>query len=79
MRRAPALPPGSFRRDWFSRDVREFRRASGRSLRSCAAVAGVSACTLNRVERNGMPDLVSFGRLCAWMYRIPGAYFTPLP
>lgn len=37
------------------------------SVRAAAEDAGVSAATLNRVERGGTPDANTLLRLCAWL------------
>ena len=39
----------------------------GDSIRDAAKQAGVSAATLSRVERGGVPDIESFRKICLWL------------
>lgn len=36
-------------------------------MREAGRQIGVSASTVSRVERGGMPDMISFGLLCKWL------------
>lgn len=36
-------------------------------LRATAKLIGVSASTISRVERGGMPDMITFGLICKWL------------
>jgi DNA-binding Xre family transcriptional regulator len=41
-------------------------------LRDVAEVVGISAATLMRVENGRIPDVTTFGKLCAWLEVDPG-------
>jgi len=43
------------------------RRAKHVSLRAAAVWARVSYATLSRVERGGIPDLMTFLKICQWL------------
>lgn len=49
------------------------------SLRELADQVGISAATLSRIERGNMPDLLSFGQLCAWMNEDASRFFVADP
>lgn len=36
-------------------------------LRGAAKLIGTSASTLSRIERGGMPDIITFGLICDWL------------
>lgn len=36
-------------------------------MRQAAKLIGVSASTISRVERGGMPDMITFGLICEWL------------
>lgn len=36
-------------------------------MREAAKLIGVSASTISRVERGGMPDMITFGLVCEWL------------
>lgn len=46
------------------------------SLRTCAAEIGISAATLNRIERGMDPDINTFGKVCAWLCMPPNKFFN---
>ena len=43
-----------------------------RGIREVADEIGISAATLSRVERGHLPDLRTFGKVCAWLGIDPG-------
>lgn len=45
------------------------------SLRDVAAVVGVSAATLSRIDRGQVPDMTTFMQVCAVLQMQPGNYF----
>ena len=58
------------------RMVREKRAA--RKLREVAREIDISAPTLMRVEAGRIPDVATFGKLCAWLAVDPGDFLgTP--
>ena len=67
--------PGSlFNNEAFSDAVWKCRHESRRtahSLRDVSAECGVSAPTLSRIERGGIPDVEIFFRLCKWINMNP--------
>lgn len=42
-------------------------RKPSRSLRDVAEETGISAATLSRIEREMMPDLETYIKLCRWL------------
>ena len=46
----------------------------GVSKRDTAAIIGISAATLMRVESGRIPDVETFGKLCAWLDVDPGQF-----
>lgn len=36
-------------------------------MREAAKLIGISASTISRVERGGMPDMITFGLICEWL------------
>lgn len=36
-------------------------------MRTAAKEIGISAATLSRIERGGMPDVLTFGLICKWL------------
>jgi hypothetical protein len=60
-------------------DVERFAGALTRalepySLREASEATGVSAATLSRLERGGVPELEIFFTLCAWMQASPAEF-----
>lgn len=43
-------------------------------LRETAGLIGISAATLMRVESGRIPDVETFGKLCAWLGVDPGQF-----
>ena len=43
-------------------------------LRDIAEIVGISAATLMRVENGRIPDVATFGKLCAWLDVNPGDF-----
>ena len=43
-------------------------------LRDIAEIVGISAATLMRVENGRIPDVATFGKLCAWLEVNPGDF-----
>jgi transcriptional regulator with XRE-family HTH domain len=43
------------------------RRTPEKALREIAAIIGVSAPTLSRIERGAMPDLATYVKICEWL------------
>lgn len=37
---------------------------------------GISKSTLSRVEKQKMPDIETFGKICAWLNTKPNDYFN---
>ena len=48
-------------------------------IREAALEVGVSPATLSRVENAKIPDLETFGKICAWLGDDPGIYLGLLP
>ena len=53
-------------------EVRKHR--GNKSLREAAREIGISPATLMRVESGRVPDVETFGKLCAWLGVDPGDY-----
>ncbi len=49
----------------FARQLKDKRGALG--VRAAAEDIGISAATLSRVERENLPDLNTFAKLCQWL------------
>jgi transcriptional regulator with XRE-family HTH domain len=47
-------------------------RRGERGIREVAAEVKISPATLSRVERGNLPDLTTFGHICAWLKLDPG-------
>lgn len=60
--------------DDFNVYVQAYR--NGRTLREAAKEIGISAPTLQRVEAGRLPDLRTFGKLCAWMRLSPAEFLN---
>jgi transcriptional regulator with XRE-family HTH domain len=52
--------------------VRE--RRGDRTLREAAREVGIGAATLLRVESGRVPDVATFGRVCAWLQVDPAVF-----
>lgn len=50
------------------------RKRSIKGVREAAKEIGVSSATLSRVENNKVPDLATFGKICAWLGEDPSIY-----
>ena len=50
------------------------RKRSIKGLREAAKEIGVSSATLSRVENKKVPDLATFGKICAWLGEDPSIY-----
>ena len=55
-----------------SKRIREKRASKG--IREAAKEIGISAATLSRVENGKVPDLDTFGRICAWTGDNPSTF-----
>lgn len=65
-----------FNRQLFAASLEAYITQHHLSLRQSATRSGVSASTLSRLLHGEMPDMESFGRLCAWQLQHPGTFFT---
>jgi len=66
------MRPKAFASPKYLADLSElvYQRRGGRlgaGLRETAREIGISAATLSRVERGGVPDIDSFRKLCLWL------------
>ena len=50
------------------------RKRSIKGVREAAKEIGVSSATLSRVENKKVPDLATFGKICAWLGDDPAIY-----
>lgn len=50
------------------------RKRSIKGVREAAKEIGVSSATLSRVENKKVPDLATFGKICAWLEDDPSIY-----
>jgi transcriptional regulator with XRE-family HTH domain len=58
----------TFDHDKFSKAIRAKRVVElNIDMRQAAKLIGISASTLSRVERSGMPDIITFGLICNWL------------
>jgi transcriptional regulator with XRE-family HTH domain len=53
---------------------RLLQKRAGTGLRLAAKEVGISPSTLSRVENGKIPDLETFGRICAWLGDDPAVY-----
>jgi transcriptional regulator with XRE-family HTH domain len=53
---------------------RILQHRAGRGIRETAKEVGVSPATLSRVENGKIPDLETFGKICAWLGDDPARY-----
>lgn len=51
----------------------------GKGVREVASDVGISPATLSRVENGKIPDLETFGKLCAWLGDNPSIYLGLQP
>ena len=54
-------------------------RRAGMGIREAALEVGVSPATLSRVENAKIPDLETFGKICAWLGDDPAIYLGLQP
>lgn len=50
------------------------QRRDGRGIREAAKEVGISPATLSRVENKKVPDLETFGKICAWLGEDPATF-----
>lgn len=50
------------------------RKRSIKGVRAAALDIGISSATLSRVENKKVPDLETFGKICAWLEDDPSIY-----
>ena len=55
------------------------QRRLGKGIREAAKEVGVSSATLSRVENGKVPDLETFGKICAWLGDVPAVYLGLRP
>lgn len=60
-----------FRKDLLTRRMIEL----GITIRQAAAIAGVSASTISRIENRKSFDMETFVKLCLWLKYEPSKYF----
>jgi transcriptional regulator with XRE-family HTH domain len=66
-----------FNRDLFAATLKAYLASHNNlSLREAGRRSGVSASTLSRIMTGEMPDIDSFGKLCAWIRQVPGTFFV---
>jgi len=53
---------------------RVLQRRAGKGIREAANEVGVSSATLSRIENGKIPDLETFGKVCAWLGDDPAMY-----
>ena len=53
---------------------RILQRRAGKGIRETAKEVGVSSATLSRIENKKIPDLETFGKVCAWLGDDPASY-----
>jgi transcriptional regulator with XRE-family HTH domain len=58
---------------------RILQNRAGKGVRETAKEVGVSPATLSRVENKKIPDLETFGKICAWLGDDPNIYLGLLP
>ena len=54
-------------------------RRAGKGVREAAKEVGISSATLSRVENGKIPDLDTFGKICAWLGEDPAVYLGIRP
>lgn len=55
------------------------QRRAGKGVREAAKEIGISPATLSRVENVKIPDLETFGKICAWLGDDPAVYLGIRP
>lgn len=55
------------------------QRRDGRGIREAAKEVGISPATLSRVENKKVPDLETFGKICAWLGEDPATFLGLVP
>ena len=50
------------------------RKRNIKGVREAAKEIGISSATLSRVENKKVPDLATFGKICAWLGEDPSIY-----
>lgn len=55
------------------------QRRDGRGIREAAKEVGISPATLSRVENQKVPDLETFGKICAWLGEDPATFLGLVP
>lgn len=52
----------------FSKSVKTYRIIElNADLRTVSKKLGISAATLSRIENQGMPDLITYAKICKWL------------
>lgn len=64
-----------FQASRFRADVQ--RKGNGEPFRKLAKEAGISPSTLCRLEKGGMPDLLTYATACKWLGVSMDHYFSP--
>lgn len=62
----------------YARRLGQSQRTPEMALREAAAEVGLSAATLSRVERQSLPDLPTYIKLCRWL-GVPLEHFVKTP
>jgi hypothetical protein len=58
----------TFDNEKFSKAIRKKRVEEMKiDLRTAGKSIGVNASTLSRLERGGLPDIITFGLVCDWL------------
>jgi transcriptional regulator with XRE-family HTH domain len=58
---------------------RILQHREGRGVREAAKEVGISPATLSRVENKKVPDLETFGKICAWLGEDPATFLGLVP
>lgn len=58
---------------------RILQHRDGRGIREAAKEVGISPATLSRVENRKVPDLETFGKICAWLGEDPAVFLGLVP
>lgn len=58
----------TFDAEKFSKAIKTYRIIElDIDMRAAAKKLGISAATLSRMENQGMPDLITYARVCRWL------------